>query len=91
MNAFKPGDLVMVMNSPDGSMHAIAGHVSTIASRCSGCECALFSELTLGLSFYQLTALPGSCFRESILKKIEGDSRSASTKTDETRDAPVEA
>lgn len=86
MNAFKPGDLVVVLGSNKNS-----GCVSSVASKCIGCECAIFSEMLDGLSFYQLTGIADMCFRENVLKKIDGDRPKAETKTDETRDEPVEA
>lgn len=86
MNAFRPGDLVVVLGSNKNS-----GCVSSVASQCSGCECAIYSEMLHGLSFYQLTGIADTCFCERVLKKIDGDRPSAETKTDETHDAPVEA
>ena len=83
---FKPGDLVLILGNNENT-----GSVTSIARRCDVCACALLSLISTGLSFYQLNGIPGSCFRENILKKIDGDRPKAETKTDETRDAPVEA
>lgn len=91
MNAFKSGDLVVIVASPDGSAAENVGMVSSIRSRCSACECGILSALLNDRSYYQLNAFPGVCYREDVLKKIEGDRRRDATNTEETRDAPVEA
>lgn len=85
MNTFKPGDLV-VITAPS----ADAGQISGVKARCC-CECSLFSEIFRGLSYYQLSAFPGICYRENVLKKIDGDRPRVETETEETRRAPVAA
>lgn len=91
MSKFKPGDLVVVVNKINGEPLHATGMVGTIRSECDSCECGITSSILTGLSFYQVNGLPGFCYRENVLKKIDGDRPAVTTKTEETHDQPVEA
>jgi hypothetical protein len=85
---FKPGDLVLIVGTPDGHCQGDIGKVGTIKKQCD-CVTEALINMFRNLSYYQLNGFPNHCYREDALKKIDGDREKA--KTDETRDAPVAA
>jgi hypothetical protein len=62
---FAPGDLVIVIEGPT------AGCVGSIRSLCS-CFIAQLVRASKGFEFYEVTGLDEHCYREDILKKLDG-------------------
>lgn len=63
------------------------GKVGIITAMCL-CQVSFLCASLLRIPFYRIESL-GACYREDVLKKIEGDGRRV--ETPETRDAPVAA
>lgn len=78
MSKFQKGDLVQIVETEH------RGAVTSVEAVCGCVAVAIF-----GSPYYRLTGFTDNCFRESALKKIDGE-RPAETIT-ETRDEPVAA
>jgi hypothetical protein len=84
-DTFNRGDLVQILATEH------IGSVTTVDGPCLCSAMALLSEIFTGMSYYRLNGFPNQCFHQSILKKLGGERPKTETKTEETRDAPVEA